>query len=380
MRSLASEYMRERLRVCYFGGYRPDYPRHKFYASVLKELGVGVIECCVSHKLPTLPRMWALLKKYWSQKCSGDVIYVEEFNHNVIPLAWLLARLTGKGLVFDPGVSSYDELVRNSQQVPEHSLYAHYLWLNNWLAFHLPDLIIWFTPVDMEYFQSLFDIGPKKSAWLPPGIDLTLFTFMPMPAQARPLVVHFDGNMSPTHGIDIMLRAAALLPEDDFYFEIIGGGMTEDMRALATDLKLTNVNIPGYVSREELKASMQRAHICLGAFRADGKLHRSLYTKEIQSMLCGRPLVTGFGEAKARCFRDGEDLIMVKPDDPHALANVLMYLRDNPAVLHTIATNALRSGQALLSPENTGQKLVGYLQEVVNRQHRVVGQNFQPPL
>ncbi len=371
---------RRRLKVCYFGGYRPEYPRHKFYANALQALEVDVVECQVSHKLPTLARIGALALEFFRKKCWADVIYVEEFNHSLIPFAWVIARLTGQALVFDPGVSPYDELVLNAKQVAPGSWYAKYLWANNWLSFRLPDLVIWFTPIDMDYFRQMFGIAPERCAWLAPGVDLTVFNLIPMPPVRRPLVVHFDGNMSPTHGIDVMLRAAALLPAEDFRFEIIGAGMVAEMRALARELKLTNVNIPGFVSREELQASMCRAHICLGAFREDGKLRRTLYTKELQAMLCGRPVVTGYGEAKALLFRDGDDLVMVPPEDPNSLAASLMALRDNPGRMQAVALNAYRASRALLAPENTGQKLLKLLTHAANQRRGVVGQKPGPPL
>lgn len=369
-----------KLRVLYFGGYRPEYARHKFYAEALKALGVEVLECCVSYKLPTLQRIWALGRKYWNERYQSDVIYVEEFNHSLIPFAWLLARLTGQALAFDPGVSNYDELVNNAKTVPAGSLYARYLWLNNWLAFRLPDLVVWFTMVDMEYFVKMFHLPAENNDWIAPGVDLNRYHLIPMPPIQKPLVIHFDGNISDTHGVDVVLRAAALLPQDEFLFEIIGEGIVDQLRALAAELKLTNVRFPGFVSNEELAASMERAHICLGAFRADDKLRRSLYTKEIQAMLCGRLLVTGWGEAKARWFRDGEDLLMIEPENPQALAEAFIQLRDNPNRLLTMAQNAYEAGRKLLAPENSSKKLVNLLTKVVNRRRGVVGQNPTPPL
>ncbi len=368
------------LRVLYFGGYRPEYARHKFYAQALKALGVEVLEGCVSYKLPTLKRIWALVVDYWRNRYQSDVIYVEEFNHSIIPFAWLLARLTGQALAFDPGVSNYDELVNNAKTVAANSLYARYLWLNNWLAFRLPDLVVWFTPVDMEYFGQMFGIPLENNDWIAPGVDLAHYHLIPMPPIQKPLVIHFDGNISPTHGVDVVLRAAALLPQDEFVFEIIGEGIVDELRALATELHLTNVKFPGFVSNEELAASMERAHICLGAFRADDKLRRSLYTKEIQAMLCGRPVVTGWGEAKARWFRDGEDLLMIEPENPQALANAFLQLRDHPDRLLRMANNSYEAGCKLLAPENTSKKLVNLLSKVVNRRRGVVGQNPTPPL
>jgi glycosyltransferase involved in cell wall biosynthesis len=370
----------KRLRVCYFGGYRITYPRHKFYAAALNAQGIEVLECNVSHKLPTFQRMLALWSKFWRVNYQADVLLVDVFNHGVVPLAWLIARLKGMALVFDPGLSPYDEMVLTLKKVNPESLYARYLWLRDWMSYRLPDLVVWFTPVDMEFFGKLFSIPPQNNSWVAPGIDPAIYSLIPMPAFQRPLVVHFDGNIAPNHGVDIILRAAALLPVDDFYFEIIGGGQVEGARALAVELNLNNVSIPGYVSNEEMRASMQRAHICLGAFRADDKLRRSFYTKEIQAMLCGRPLVTGWGEAKARWFENGSELIMVEPENPAALAQALAQLRDNPDYLLAMAQKAYKAGHRLLSPQNTGEKLLNLLWSTVKRRQGVVGQNPDRPL
>ncbi len=105
--------------------------------------------------------------------------------------------------------------------------------------------------------------------------------------------------MSPTHGVDVILRAAHLLAGDPaFRFEFVGGVLPE-IKTLAEELQLPNVEFLGVVSAEELRASVQRAHVCLGVFRGDEKLERSLYTKEAQAMMAGRPLITAFGKATA---------------------------------------------------------------------------------
>jgi glycosyltransferase involved in cell wall biosynthesis len=369
-----------KLRLCYFGGYRLTYPRHKFYAAALSALGVEVLECNVSHKLPTVQRSWALWQKFWHENYQADVLLVDVFNHGVVPVAWLIAKLKGIPLAFDPGLSQYDEAVLTLKKVTPGSLHGRYLWLRDWLAYRLPDLVVWFTPVDMEFFGQMFGIAPEKNSWVAPGIDPAIYNLIPMPPFQKPLVVHFDGNIAPTHGVDIILRAAALLSPEDFRFEIIGGGQVDDVRARAAELQLQNVSIPGYVSDEEMRASMERAHICLGAFRADDKLRRSLYTKEIQALLSGRPLVTGIGEAKARFFENGRDLIMVEPENPTALAEALRTLRDHPDRLITMAQNAYQAGNRLLSPQNTSEKLLNLLNALVKRRQGVVGQKPDRPL
>lgn len=361
------------LTVCYFGAYKPTYPRNLFYRQALARLGVTVVECCVSTRLPTIVRAFQLLQKFWRGAHRANILFVAEFNHTLVPLAWLLARLRGMTLVFDPGLSFYDWYVLLLRAVAPRSLRGTYLWVMETLAFRLPDLVIWFTPLDSEYFVSLFNISPERSTWLPPGIDTSLFFATPLPEQNTPFILHWDGNMAPMHGVDVILRAARLLVEEsEIQFEFIGGVLPE-VRALADELRLPNVQFFGTVSPEELRASVQRAHICLGVFRGDDKLRRSLYTKELQAMMAGRPLITGYGEAKERLFRSGTDLIMIPPENPEALAQAVRDLRADPARRGMLAREGASAVAALCDPQNAGTKLLNLLR-VAYARRRSVGQ------
>jgi len=320
----------------------------------------------------TIIRAFQLFWQFW-RGAHADVLFVAEFNHTLVPLAWMLARLSGMALIFDPGLSYYDELVLRAKEIKPDSARGLYLRWMETLAYRLPDLVIWFTPVDDEYFQKLFHIPPNRSAWLPPGIDTTLFYPTSLPRSESPFVVHWDGNMSSTHGVDIILRAARLLIEEsEIHFEFIGG-MLPEVQALADELRLPNVQFFGTVSPEELRASVQRAHICLGVFRGDDKLRRSLYTKELQAMMAGRPLITGYGEAKERLFRSGTDLIMIPPENPEALAQAVRDLRADPARRGMLAREGASAAAALCDPQNAGTKLLNLLR-VAYARRRSVGQ------
>lgn len=358
------------LTVCYFGGYRPDYPRNLFYRRLLRQSGVEVIECRVSPRSPTLMKAAQLFFKFWTGPHRAQVLLVPEFNHTLVPVAWVLARLRGMTLVFDPGLSYYADQILSLRWFAPHSLRARYLRWMEWLAYRLPQLVIWFTPVDEERFGELFGIPRERSSWLPPGINTDLFSPTPLPKRGSQLVIHWDGNMSPTHGVDVILRAAHRLAGDPtFRFEFVGGVLPE-IKALAEDLQLPNVTFLGVVSPEELRASVQRAHICLGVFRRDEKLERSLYTKEAQAMMAGRPLVTAFGEVKARLFKQGEDLLMIPPEDPQALAEAIRTLDGNFLMCEKLAANGAATFAALYAPEVTGEKLLHLLESVHAAQHR----------
>jgi glycosyltransferase involved in cell wall biosynthesis len=173
--------------------------------------------------------------------------------------------------------------------------------------------------------------------------------------------------MSPTHGVDIILQAAQkLIGEPDIRFELIGK-VPPDIKKMAEAMHLTNVFWGGIVSDEELRLSIRRAHVCLGAFRDDDKLRRSLYTKEIQAMISGRPLITGYGEAKTRLFKNGEHLVMIPPEDPQALAEAIVLLRAKPQQRTALAENGARAASNLCASETAGRKFFDLIEEAYER-------------
>ncbi len=363
------------LSVCYFGAYRPDYPRNLTIRKALALAGVPVTECRVPPKWPSWRRWPTLTAQFFSQFTarSAQVIIVAEFCHTVVPLAWALSRLNGAALIFDPGLSFYDEMILRQHAAPENSLRARYFRSVDAIAFHLADLVVWFTPVDEEYFGREYGIAPHRSAWLPPGVDETLFGYSPALDFDSLFVVHWDGSFIPSHGVDVILEAANLLRDHtNIRFELVGNGpMAEAMRAKAESLKLTNAAFLGTVSARELSDSVRRAHVCLGAFRADDKGRRSLFTKELQAMLAGRALITAEGEAKRQVFDADRDLWLIPPDDPSALADAILTLQADSARRRSLGECGHAAAQKLCGLEASRMRLMEIIERALIERHGI---------
>ena len=87
------------ITVCYFGIYNPTHTRNRLNIKGLRQNGVTVLECNVRDR--SWKKYWLLTKKYWSIRKLCDVIIVGFPGHPIMPLAWLLGRLTGKKIIFD---------------------------------------------------------------------------------------------------------------------------------------------------------------------------------------------------------------------------------------------------------------------------------------
>lgn len=64
------------MTVCYFGLYKPDYPRNATLIKGLRTNGIKVVECNVRRHLLWGMRYWYLIKKFWPLRKQIDVILV----------------------------------------------------------------------------------------------------------------------------------------------------------------------------------------------------------------------------------------------------------------------------------------------------------------
>src|SRR3989344_6577531 len=98
------------MNICFFGSYDPNYSRNSILINGLNQDDVKVFQCRSTYGSVFL-RYPDLIRKYWKIRNEINVIYVAFVGQLNMPLAWILARLTGKKLVFDMFYSMYDTYV-----------------------------------------------------------------------------------------------------------------------------------------------------------------------------------------------------------------------------------------------------------------------------
>lgn len=166
------------------------------------------------------------------------------------------------------------------------------------------------------------------------GLDLTRFGHFERRARrsdgsdpAHLVTILSVGRAVEKKGYDVLLRALALLPADlAWRFEHIGGGdrLTE-LKALAKSLGLSDrIAWKGALAQEDVLAHYRSADIfALGCrVAADGDrdgLPNVLVEASSQGLVCVSTNVSGVPEL----LKDGENGLVVAPDDPAALAAAL---------------------------------------------------------
>ncbi len=162
----------------------------------------------------------------------------------------------------------------------------------------------------------------------------------------RPVTIVSVGRAVEKKGYDTLLEALALLPEQlHWRFEHIGGGdLLEKLKRQAEALGIAGrVSWKGALAQEEVLAHYRRADIFALACRIapDGDrdgLPNVLVEASSQNLPCVSTTVSGVPELIA----DGENGLLVPPDDPSALAAALGRLIRDPALRRRLGLAAER--------------------------------------
>jgi glycosyltransferase involved in cell wall biosynthesis len=159
-----------------------------------------------------------------------------------------------------------------------------------------------------------------------------------------PIAILAVGRAVPKKGFDILLRALALLPPQLFWrLDHVGGGdELKTLKPLADELGLSErIHWHGAMSQQEVLARYGEADIFALPCRIgkDGDrdgLPNVLVEAASQRILCISTTISGIPEL----FVDGENGLLVEPEDPEALAAALEEAICNPAERDRMAGNA----------------------------------------
>jgi glycosyltransferase involved in cell wall biosynthesis len=351
--------------LCLFGGHHGGYPRSSVILSGLRRIGVPVTECTVSPRLKAPRRYPALVRAYRRARGSFDVLFVPEFRHKDVPLAWALSRWSGKLCVFDPLVSRYDTRVHDRGDAGAHGLQA---WHNRNLdrvSLTLPDLSLADTAAHAQYFRDHLAAPDARVRVLPVGYDDEIFRPAPFPQEDGVVRVLFYGSYLPLHGVDVIVAAAlALRDERSIHFELIGGGQTFDAvtRRLREE-RASNVSVEPRVDASALPARIARAGICLGIFGTTDKATRVVPNKVYQCMGMARPVVTADTPAIREFFEPGRHLETVPTGDATALAGAILALARDVTRRRALAAVAVKHVSEHFSPVPVARRFAALCEE-----------------
>lgn len=351
------------MKVCYFGSYFKDYPRHRIIIDGLKQHGVDVVE--VTSNAMILLRYPILLYKFLKVK-NFDVIIVGEASNYVQPLALFCKFLSGKPLIFDTFVSVYD--TNNDRQVLQNPIISKFFYYLDKFNCKFSDIVLQDTNESTKYFIETFDLPKNKFRRLFIGAEDKIFYPQNFIKSDNKFKVLFYGTYIPLHGVQYILQAAKLLEKyDDIEFQLIGNGQTfNEMQELKKELKLINLHFLNSVPYMDLPIYIANADVCLGIFGGTVKSRRVIPTKAYQILAMCKPLVTGESEGAHELLTSGENALLCNMANPKSLAESILLLKQDIKLRNKISKNGFNLFKNELSSNNIGKLMLSYINELIN--------------
>jgi glycosyltransferase involved in cell wall biosynthesis len=251
-------------------------------------------------------------------------------------LAALPFRLFGIKYVFDHH-DLCPELYRSRYGAGE-GVFTRLLRIPEWCSLKLATVTI---ATNESYKQVHITRGGRRPGTIfvvrngPDKVRMTPAEASPRLRAMNKCILGYIGCLNPQDGLDYLLRSLHklryTLNRDDFYCVIMGtGDSLEDLRALSRDLKLDqHVELPGFVSEEELRANLAAADICVDPDPSSPLNDVSTWIKVMEYMAYAKPIVTF--DLKETRFSAQSAAIYVPPNDEMAFAQAIGKLMDAPA-------------------------------------------------
>ena len=346
------------MRICFFGSYSPDYPRNKILLDGLEKNNVKVYHCR-SIEGSVVKRYPELLKKYWSLRKKIDVIYVGFVGHLDMPLAWVLARLTRKKVVFDMFYSMYDTYVFDRKSAKPGSFRAHTYYLIDKIAGTLADVVITDTKTHGQYFIRTFGLNPRKFRRIFVGGDETIFSPLKK-KRSEKIVVEFHGMFTRLHGAEYYVQAAKMLEnEKNLEFLLIGSTSNYPLPIeLYNKLKPKTMNYFPQMNVGELARVVASSDISIGHIGETEKARSVITNKTFHALACGVAAIVGFCPANKELLINRKTALFVKMGDPKDLSQKIKKLAKNTKLRRTIAKQGYKLFKSELTNEQLGKQLI----------------------
>lgn len=160
-------------------------------------------------------------------------------------------------------------------------------------------------------------------------------------------VVAYAGQLYPWKGVDILIRSMVYLP-NNVRVQIIGGAdlqHLERVKRLAMKKGVSDrVHFTGQVLPAQVQAYMLEADVLVVPLPSNNVESRYFTSpiKIFEYMSTGRPIVASDLPTIREVLKDGENALLVTPDDPEALAKGIRRLLGEPGLSRQLAQQALR--------------------------------------
>ena len=200
------------------------------------------------------------------------------------------------------------------------------------ICLRLADAVISSSRCSAEWCARHYFLDAGSTPILHTGVSTSMFQPGVAAKAKRPTIV-FAGKLEVNKGVKLLVEAACALAKEfpDLHLRLLGRGeekMQQELRAMAQAKGFPELlDLPGFISREELPSHLCRAHL----FAAPSQYEGGPGFVYLEAMACGLPVIACSGSGAAEVVQAGETGFLVPPQNLEALVEALRMLLSDPA-------------------------------------------------
>ena len=342
------------MRILFICGREPEYQRNRIVLKALRH-HFELVEI-TSNLNNFVLRNLSIFAKFILNLRPYDLLFVGFYGH---PLMLWVPLLTRKPIAFDAFLSTYDTLCFDRRWFNPYSLRGR---LAYWLDKHTCEVatrVLLDTKAHVRYFTSTFGLAQERFSVLYICCDED--TFYPREAvREDEFVVFYCGSFLPLHGVEHVIHAAKMLEgHPDIKVRLVGQGeKRNELRRLASQLGVSNVEFVEWIPFRELPTAIAQASVCLGGhFSNSAKAQNVIASKTFQFLAMAKPTIVGDNPANRELLTHKKNAYMCPPADSAALAEAILELREDEELRGTIGQEGYRLFVDKCSVEKVGQSL-----------------------
>jgi colanic acid biosynthesis glycosyl transferase WcaI len=193
-------------------------------------------------------------------------------------------------------------------------------------------------------------VPPQKVLWLPNGVDLDRFSvrepdkeWMARLGLEGVTTFIYAGSHQASHGLDVLIEAAARLDETIRILMVGDGTDKERLVRLARERGLRNIVFVDPQPLDEMPRLLSVARAALVVIRGEAAFSTSRPAKMLPAMACSLPIVyCGRGEG-ANIVQQGACGLVSPPGNVDALAGAIRRLAQDPELARRLGQNGRRT-------------------------------------
>jgi glycosyltransferase involved in cell wall biosynthesis len=220
------------------------------------------------------------------------------------------------------------------------------------------------TPISSSYSLILkrkYHVESNRINVLQAGVDLTRFADINSESESSSdnFIVLYIGSFSPAYNFYQVFKAAELLthkPEIEFIIQG-GGELAKELEFMATKSSANIKVVSKIVNRDEVARILGGADILLLPLCGFGAIELGISSKIYEYQAARKPIICCSQGAPGNYVKETKSGIVVEPGDYEALAEAIMYLKENQNEAAKFGQSGWKYVESNLSIEIIGQKM-----------------------